>query len=468
MVGLESSQSLLFTINHVFMPPQLPQEDDFKHEREQALCQSVLDAAEEFHSHLPINERHSFGPIPKLLQHFSTARRTEDLSRDQIVRSMKDMQSGDVLGFLIRAQNAAVIIRKEATMVIFESFEVSPPDEVVLETKGRIVRSFPEPAIQIPIEVFQDAKFQTELARFLAAMDNDPLDSAAVTIKAGSENPEVRDTPHPRYITQLLTEILRGMGEVAEVPRIVKRIADDVLWQNAFKPWRRSPTWLVLRVALQTTLFRINEGHAMYKAFITFLHARMLKSCLQSDLPSHLIDFMRKKTARRLFKLGSSAPSFLLEYVDEVVNESETLLQGRWSEVQKEQATSLTSTWDPTTLHPAADTELTLSNSREYLIQALQEHDQEKSVKVFDPKLRPRLLGVENFKSPADSLEAAFKSNDHIVALADFEQAVLTDLEDWASDVVVMVIGTNPLPPAWSCTSKPLPKCTMTIRSSSQ
>lgn len=54
--------------------------------------------------------------------------------------------------------------------------------------------------------------------------------------KAGVQVVEERESVYPRYITQLLTEILRGMGAPAEVTHIRKWIAGDVLWDNALKP----------------------------------------------------------------------------------------------------------------------------------------------------------------------------------------------------------------------------------------
>ncbi|KAG8922740.1 hypothetical protein FRC02_011637 [Tulasnella sp. 418] len=273
-------------------------------------------------------------------------------------------------------------------------------------------------------------------------MHVDVLGSAPVTVKAGNKNVEIRDTPHPRYITQLLTEILRGMGDAAEVPRIKKRIADDVLWLDTLLPWRRSQAWLVLRVALQTTLFRHDSDHRMYKAFITFVHAKILELGLQSELPSHLLDCMRKKTARRLAKLGSSAPSFLLQFVDKVLAQSQTLLQRRWLEAQAAHETRLSSNWNPATLNFENDTALTLYNSKEYLTRALQGHHGQQSSSSFNPNHPHRLFGVDNFaKSSVDHLTNLINSEDNFIALADFERAVWKDLEAWTTQYLVSSEG---------------------------
>ncbi|KAG8953382.1 hypothetical protein FRC03_011783 [Tulasnella sp. 419] len=435
---------LLFAINHVFLPPQLPQAVDLNPQSEHTLCQHILTAAYEFGDALSHDEKYIWSRIPKLIEQFTDAHQGLKLSEKDILHFTKAAQSGDVLAFLIRAQNAGLVIRKEIDSVIFESFEVSATNAAVIGAKGRLRRSFPDPAIQIPLHVFEDPNFQNELARFLAAMHVDVLGSAPVTVKAGNKNVEIRDTPHPRYITQLLTEILRGMGDAAEVPRIKKRIADDVLWLDTLLPWRRSQAWLVLRVALQTTLFRHDSDHRMYKAFITFVHAKILELGLQSELPSHLLDCMRKKTARRLAKLGSAAPSFLLQFVDKVLAQSQTLLQRRWLEAQAAHETRLSSNWNPATLNFENDTALTLYNSKEYLTRALQGHHGQQSSSSFNPNHPHRLFGVDNFaKSSIDHLTNLINSEDNFIALADFERAVWKDLEAWTTQNLVSSEGCD-------------------------
>ena len=57
----------------------------------------------------------------------------------------------------------------------------------------------------------------------------------------------------------MLTDILRAVKQPLDVPRIYKHTRDDVLLNDALTPWRRSPLWLVLRVALQTSLIRKDD-----------------------------------------------------------------------------------------------------------------------------------------------------------------------------------------------------------------
>lgn len=224
------------------------------------------------------------------------------------------MANVDVLALLIRAQNAGVIMRKLEEETIFKSFEVMPPNVEVIKATGKLLRSYPGPAIAVSGDIVRQPDFCRELASFLVQMNVDNLDSTMTMTKGGSTVPEERDSIHPRYITHLLTGILRGMGCPAKVPRVQKRIADDVLWKDAFKPWRRASIWLVIRVALQTSLEREHgdRGHHFYKSFMAFMMAGILRLAVKKGLPSDLLFCMRAKASRRLYKLGEAAPEFIL------------------------------------------------------------------------------------------------------------------------------------------------------------
>ncbi len=229
----------------------------------------------------------------------------------------------------IRAQNAALIVRRLSScdFVQFEVFEVSPQNSDVMSTIGRLLCSYPGPAIRVPTDMFMDKCFLQALSSFLVRMDVDRLDSAPTTSKGGSAVVEVRETVHPRYISELLMGILGGCGQPADVDRITKRIGEEVLWDNALKPWRRSPLWLTLRVSLHTSLRASN----LYKPFMLFFHAHLLRCCVRADFPSELLYAMRTKMARRLSKLGPAVPRHIYNLVHKASEETEVLLSKRWS-----------------------------------------------------------------------------------------------------------------------------------------
>ncbi len=324
----------------------------------------------------------------------------------------------------VRAQNAAVVVRVLLDHVRFEIFEVSPPNNVVVSTNGRLLCSYPGPAVQVSPEIFFDERFLQELASFLIQMDVDVLDSTATTVKAGSTVREVRESADSRYISKLLVGILRGFGRAATVDRITKRIGDEVLWKGAYKPWRRSPLWLVIRVALQTSL-----DSDMYKPFMLFFHAYLLQISVKRGFPSEILHLMRVKMARRLSKLGPSVSDDVYQAVYRAAKKTETLLQKRWSNFQRNQSVALA--WRPEELDVVVDSALTLDNSRPYLIKALHSTFHGYSPKQFSTSHRPRLANTSNFVLFLGGRLAAAVAEDKRAALADFELSVERYMDNW-------------------------------------
>ena len=309
---------------------------------------------------------------------------------------------------------------------IFEVFEVSPSNGAVMGSAGKLICSYPGPAIEVDADTVSDNAFLKELASFIVHMNVDILDSSPTARRAGSDLLEERDTAHPRYISQLLIGILRGIGIVAEVHRITKRIADDVLWKAAFKPWRRSPLWLVIRVAIQTSLIETVE----YKSFMLFLHAKILHLFARKQFPSDMIFCARAKMARRAHKLGGLTPDFVLQTIDAAMNATEVVLQTRWATVQRSQATA--PAWNPSCIHGVLDSQLTLPHSRDYIAKLLHPDIATPDPSpVFHPNHHQRLKETSDFRSlTPQKLTDAF-SADPYIALADFEMLVQVHSDNW-------------------------------------
>ena len=326
----------------------------------------------------------------------------------------------------IRAQNAALIVRRPALtdFVQFEVFEISPPNTDVMTAEGKLLCSYPGPAIEVPVEIFMDESFLRELSSFLVQMDVDVLDSTPTTFKAGSVVYEVRETVHPRYISGLLVGILRAFGQPAVVDRITKRIGDDVLWDKALKPWRRSPLWLVLKVTLQSSL----RANNLYKRFMLFFHAHLLRKCVQHDFPSDLLHVMRVKMTRRLSKLGPAASRHIHDLVYETALETEVLLSKRWTSFQA--IGSISPSLRPQTLDFAADTHISLHSSYDYLTKVLDSGSHGHSRGSFNPH-GARLNTIRDFSQFSNGKLAEAIAKDQYLAAADFEFSVERYLEPW-------------------------------------
>ncbi|KAG1853154.1 hypothetical protein DFJ58DRAFT_883928 [Suillus subalutaceus] len=417
--------SLAYIINHVFLPLKSPQGSDHSLNNELALSQAVFDAALVFSDELLPDEQWLWTSSLKMLRNLKDSVRFSTMSTEEVESQISTMDNKDVLVYMIRAQNAAVIMRKLESETIFESFEVSPDPTAVMGVKGKLICSYPGPAIAVPDANIDNTTFSAELANFLVCMDRDVLDAAATRQKAKSTVLEERDTTHPRYITELLTGILHGLGSIANVPRIRKRIGDDVLWDSAKLPWRRSPLWLVIRVALQTTLERSALGRTTYKSFMLFFMARLTSLALDHRTPS--------------FKLESSASPELSQMVSMVTGDVRSVLEERWGSIQDAQPTS--PPWAPESLRVLRDTRLSLNRSREYIRQALQNQHSSPQPPPFNPSHRTRGT-IDNFLDADASFLVAAHVAEPFLALADFETAIRSGIDDWVARVPLQSIDS--------------------------
>ena len=195
-----------------------------------------------------------------------------------------------------------------------ETFEASPRAANVLATSGALEWDFPSSAVVIKPEAFKSSQVQDILAEFLEKASLEPVKQyAATTLKAGSHAFESRDTATPAIVGHLLMAILKAIGSRHTPILIRKRVRDEVCWSDGSEnPWRRSPTWLVLRVGIQRSLCSLfgDQGIFHYKSFMClFLSDLCSEFCKQKLVSADRLAFARAKLARRVAKLESQSHS---------------------------------------------------------------------------------------------------------------------------------------------------------------
>jgi hypothetical protein len=191
-------------------------------------------------------------------------------------------------------------------VVVIEAFETSPTTEQTLAADGALSWDFPGQAVLLPLLDFADPVFQSNLAALLEKASTEPIhEFAAKTRKAGAEVAETRDSTEPGFITQFLMTFLAANGERACPPLLRKHVKDDVCWNNAELPWRRSPFWLALRVCIERMLiFRLGEelGRLYYKVLLCALMSGLLDDAVNHLNPEDC-NFLKTKLCRRLAKM---------------------------------------------------------------------------------------------------------------------------------------------------------------------
>ncbi|KAJ6580988.1 hypothetical protein B0H19DRAFT_1113174 [Mycena capillaripes] len=379
--------ALDYVINHLFLPPKLPQEDDSDDlELQQELLQHISDCAKSFceglrNDNVDDEVQTHWKLLGITLEHFATLHNTPTLSKENLKAIINRMRLHDVICFHVNCQNAGVILRRGNEEIFVEFFQASSSAALVTEAKGKLVIQYPfRPRLSLPLH----GTCITSVSALLADLDCTRMpDSLPKTMKAGGAQDELRDVGDIRYITELFGGIARGIAPVENSSQtasstvyVTKRIDDHVLWKDAFLPWRRSPKWLIVRVALQTSLagWKVPEQYG-YKVFIAFVLAKTLDLAKAGGVCDDILFIMNAKIATRMWKIRlffectprtqTSSP-FPIQSISQAISSVEHHLRCRWDKVKADEAKP--STWAvPTSEQVQAAWRFTLPRSFTYL-----------------------------------------------------------------------------------------------------
>jgi hypothetical protein len=190
--------------------------------------------------------------------------------------------------------------------LIFEAFQSAADCEAVLASKNALKWEFPAYAVSVTSQIYLTRSFQECLASFMERASVEPLKRfAAVTYKAGAPLPEIRGTTDPSLIVDFLTTVLEANGTRCDVPLLQKRVRDTVCFKEALIPWRRSPFYLAIRVAIQRHLYKImgqDMGYFYYKLIMALFLSRLLGESYKV-IPHEAAFNLMQKVGRRLAKI---------------------------------------------------------------------------------------------------------------------------------------------------------------------
>jgi len=312
-----------------------------------------------------------------------------------------------------------------------ECFEASPLTEDVITTRGALIQPFPADSIVIPWETTDDLHFRNQLSKFLADMSSQCITSLSpVSVPAGLEVPEIKDTANPTMILHVAMNVLVAYGvRKPSSLAIVKRLRDDVVWKKALLPWRRSPLWLVIRVGLQTSFGQLLsvDSTLEYKKFMTYLMSRVCQMARMMDLGPDIISVISAKLSRRASKLGSGLNSFILKVSQEQCEAAQKYLQRDWG--TKRLACKIDMGTDRDLTFEPQHTHLTLRNSRAYIDKLLQ--GPPPKVDVRNPVLECRVFQSSPARLPG--VERLLSRAEIHFALAEIDRWVQEHLDSWTA-----------------------------------
>ncbi|KAK5107669.1 hypothetical protein LTR62_000904 [Meristemomyces frigidus] len=168
-------------LNHVSLPPKLPQEEDYDAELDGTLTRFVVSSLVSFRGFYAMVsvERASIDSAIAMLStmqqvHITTgAAAVGGINEQKLQSALCELTvNGGNLLLHISAQNAGIIIRKANNTAVFELLELAPRNNAVYFGSGRLRRCFPRCAITVDATGFDQPGFQGTLAYMLAKMSH--------------------------------------------------------------------------------------------------------------------------------------------------------------------------------------------------------------------------------------------------------------------------------------------------------
>ncbi|KAF8548327.1 hypothetical protein OG21DRAFT_1449260 [Imleria badia] len=433
---VHTSTSLRYAVTHVFLPVQPPDESDYTPENNHSLARAVCAAAHAYGTHVRgTSEQAQWDRITRMLDNLQAALHSEHMDNGQVISQLRGMQTGDILVFVIRRQNAGIILTKRENSTLCEAFTVLPSSYPNVDKPLEpLKRSYPGSAVEMSNKVFDDGAFQSELANFLARPNNidsdDHLPHSAhrhyVNALFNGILQSIGRSAGVPCVTKraaLLTGILRIVGRSAVIPRITKHVRDHA--DGYGDTWRRSPLWLLIRVAIQMSV-NYALGRAPYKRFILFFTCTLARDESNTNLSSDLLYLMLSQILRRLSKLGSSVPDQLSKLALTTCTCLQEILDARWEPLSVRPFPFRNPSQDKLT----RDTRLSLLNSREYIRNVLTNPGHTVVGTPFHPSHRRRGTIEDFLSSNGTFFEEAFDA-DPDATMYDFERSVEQGIDDW-------------------------------------
>jgi hypothetical protein len=390
-----STDAISYLVNHIVLPPKLPQSNDASPSYESFLLQVTLQWLRDFKGLFSRQEETQqvqavIDAVGNLLSSRDTTGSISESQLASLLKGLDDRTTKGAIPLELKAQNAALIVSRQADLIIFEPFELSPSNCTVYGTKGRLIRQFTGSVSKLSLHTFQEDGLQETLAETIAKMGSQPQPGFQPKVKkAGQYQDEYRDTTHPAIVTSFFGTVIAALGEFTSTPGIWKNTREEVLWSDSKEPWRRSPLWLLLRVTMQLQFSRSATSSGLdehlYKPFMVFFLSRLLRlaTTRHEELGSELLYIISAKVSRRIKKISNLPQSHWSKPVWETLIGTHDRLDKRWKDLTRETQLHI----DPNllaNLHSEDNLDVSLPHLTHF-IQGIITRKQSRSVSVFQP-----------------------------------------------------------------------------------
>ncbi|CAF4169552.1 unnamed protein product [Rotaria sp. Silwood2] len=249
-------------------------------------------------------------PILSVLSHcvknWSVLQNPENFTESNLQSIITELTPGSFLPLYFHAQNAAILIEIEENNIhqpLVSSWQVLLPTAEITSSLVPHLSCFPVTTYRLNDRSQLSTQAHCEL---LVDFMRNTIEYSK-SYKASRQFNEIRNVPESHYVCQWWIQQFQGIvieNNANTSIQFKKKHRDQIRWNNALLPFRRSGLWMTIKVVLHTILAKNlgNAGTVVYKLLIThFLVEVIVKTyrTIRIDLLVHCI----RKIVRRINKI---------------------------------------------------------------------------------------------------------------------------------------------------------------------
>lgn len=270
--------------------------------------------------------------VQRLFSNMKQLHCVEALDPEVISNQIGSLKNGDMFGMYIREQNCGLFIQMvEDDVATLSTFQASLPNEMIhgdnINGDIQVVAfgvlcemclfdsilipqvDYPTRSIKVKLStILKSEEFAKQIIFLDCTSRNRAMSKAK---KVGHEFDEVRNVPHPMYVSQWLMAVAsnRSTEVNTECHLISKKMRDEVIKGEHKLPFRRSGFYITMKVFLQLGLtieLGDERGKFLYKlVMLSFMLPLYHAKTIDDDIAIQ----MMAKIARRTDKTESYAAS---------------------------------------------------------------------------------------------------------------------------------------------------------------
>ncbi|KAJ3086282.1 hypothetical protein HK102_013328 [Quaeritorhiza haematococci] len=434
-----SPNDLLYVLRHVVLPRKLPNKED-NQDLEGSLLYYCLHGLRSFQSNLTSENLNGILDTFERWERLQGPEKTV-LDAESVHDELAVLEKKQTMPLYIRAQNAGLVVDMNGNEALVSAFQVAAEAKDVVGSQKELEGVFPHLGFIIKdLSLLKSASFAKQLeVLYREAMDM----ASAHTNKAGKNVQEIRDVCQPIFINDWLLGTLAAESAVCPPERVVsvrKRIRDRVLWLNAYKPFRRSGMWMMIKVVLERSLTQKFagkgelQGRFMFKLVMLWCLLELVQKVLRSHrhVDSDTCMQLLAKVGRRMAKLQhmrhqqpacSGRFAKIAENINELgvqyMDQLRKMIDRRWEDICARESQP-TTTLDLERLDIESDIQQQLSSSLPEIEAAMSRPAYNQSDGVSAPVCKPRNTSLMVFPN-VTTLNDARGEEELLVGLFDVE-----------------------------------------------